>query len=454
MQIVCFAGIYMKLGDLMSMFSLNAGDSQSMGRRIFRRPYLFMRHRARRMEHRIARAVSAGGISGGVAGAVAGSAVANKRAERKNTASKENRGNTTSSMGQRAGSKVGAVLDTKNKVKDKANAVKENIKDMPTQTAYAVYSASDVCNIGFYGGEPLLKINLIKECVAYVKERYPFRQPTYNITTNATLIEEKIAIFLIENNFKITISLDGPYREQNKYRVDRKGNASYKNVYRGIEILYQKDPRYFKGNVNHNVVMYNGINRKLLESLEYLWKSDVTLIDLFETEYFKKSRDKSDEESVDEKIDEKNFDIVYRNLLLNMKKYQNAFNESDVNKTIFPGGFCVPGVRKNFITADGKIIICEKVDERQELFRIGDIYNGIDMERVNKLMNETEKRLSKCKYCWAARFCNICFMDVLSMKQEYCDQSKENIEKELGYYISRISPDRELVNYIANISLI
>ena len=143
LQIVCFAGIYMKLGDLMSMFSLNAGDSQSMGRRIFRRPYLFMRHRARRMEHRIARAVSAGGISGGVAGAVAGSAVAGKRAERKNTASKENRGNTTSSMGQRAGSKVGAVLDTKNKVKDKANAVKEDIKDMPTQTAYAVYSAKE-----------------------------------------------------------------------------------------------------------------------------------------------------------------------------------------------------------------------------------------------------------------------------------------------------------------------
>ncbi|AXB64911.1 TPA: YtxH domain-containing protein [Clostridioides difficile] len=143
LQIVCFAGIYMKLGDLMSMFSLNAGDSQSMGRRIFRRPYLFMRHRARRMEHRIARAVSAGGISGGVAGAVAGSAVAGKRAERKNTASKENRGNTTSSFGNRAGSKVGAVLDTKNKVKDKANAVKENIKDMPTQTAYAVYSAKE-----------------------------------------------------------------------------------------------------------------------------------------------------------------------------------------------------------------------------------------------------------------------------------------------------------------------
>ena len=143
LQIVCFAGIYMKLGDLMSMFSLNASDSQSMGRRIFRRPYLFMAHRARRMERRMARAVSAGGVSGGVAGAVVGNAVANKRAERKNTVSKDNRGNPTSSMGQRAGSKAGAVLDTKNKLKDKAGALKENLKDMPTQTAYAVYSAKE-----------------------------------------------------------------------------------------------------------------------------------------------------------------------------------------------------------------------------------------------------------------------------------------------------------------------
>ena len=138
LQIVCFAGIYMKLGDLMSMFSLNAGDSQNMGRRIFRRPYLFMRHRARRMERRLAGAVTAGGV----AGAVAGRTISNRKPTR-NTATKDSRGNTTSSMGQRAGSKVGAVLDTKNKVKDKANAVKENIKDMPTQTAYAVYSAKE-----------------------------------------------------------------------------------------------------------------------------------------------------------------------------------------------------------------------------------------------------------------------------------------------------------------------
>ena len=144
LQIVCFAGIYMKLGDLMSMFSLNANDSQSMGRRIFRRPYLFMRHRARRMERRYCKGGKCWRYFGRCRWCGGWKCrFANRKAEKKNTASKENRGNTTSSMGQRAGSKVGAVLDTKNKVKDKANAVKENIKDMPTQTAYAVYSAKE-----------------------------------------------------------------------------------------------------------------------------------------------------------------------------------------------------------------------------------------------------------------------------------------------------------------------
>lgn len=143
LQIVCFAGIYMKLGDLMSMFSLNAGDSQSMGRRIFRRPYMFMRHRARRMEHRIARAVGAGSVAGAVAGTVAGTAMndGSGKSARAGTGRKERRENA--SFGSRAGSAVGAVLDTKNKVKDKATTVKENIKDMPTQTAYAVHSAKE-----------------------------------------------------------------------------------------------------------------------------------------------------------------------------------------------------------------------------------------------------------------------------------------------------------------------
>ena len=136
LQIICFAGIYMKLGELMSMFSLNANDSQQIGRRIFRRPMVFMQHRARRMEHRIARAVGAGSV----AGAVAGASVARAGKPATNQPSKK-RENTSASMGSRVGSAVGAVMDTKNKVRDGAFSLKENVKDLPTQAGYAVHSA-------------------------------------------------------------------------------------------------------------------------------------------------------------------------------------------------------------------------------------------------------------------------------------------------------------------------
>ena len=136
LQIICFAGIYMKLGELMSMFSLNANDSQQIGRRIFRRPMVFMRHRARRMEHGIARAVGAGSV----AGAVAGASVARAGKPATNQPPKK-RENTSASMGSRVGSAVGAVMDTKNKVRDSASSLKENVKDLPTQTGYAVHSA-------------------------------------------------------------------------------------------------------------------------------------------------------------------------------------------------------------------------------------------------------------------------------------------------------------------------
>lgn len=120
----------------MSMFSLNANDSQQIGRRIFRRPMVFMRHRARRMEHRIARAVGAGSVAGAVAGASvvrAGNPATNQPPKK--------RENTSASMGSRVGSAVGAVMDTKNKVRDSASSLKENVKDLPTQAGYAVHSA-------------------------------------------------------------------------------------------------------------------------------------------------------------------------------------------------------------------------------------------------------------------------------------------------------------------------
>ena len=59
LQIVTFAGIYFKLWDLMGMFSLQSGDSQSMGSRIMRRPRMLMHAHMHRLQHKLGRSVAA-----------------------------------------------------------------------------------------------------------------------------------------------------------------------------------------------------------------------------------------------------------------------------------------------------------------------------------------------------------------------------------------------------------
>lgn len=141
LQIVTFAGIYFKLGDLMAMFSLQANDTQQVGRRIMRRPYMFLGRRARRLERKIGRTVAAG-AAGGVAGAVVASNSREADTANANSHIRPNHdtASDTSSLGKRAGAKVGAVLDSKDRLKDKAKSVRQQVKDMPTQAQYAVHS--------------------------------------------------------------------------------------------------------------------------------------------------------------------------------------------------------------------------------------------------------------------------------------------------------------------------
>ena len=143
LQIVTFAGIYFKLGDLMAMFSLQSSDTQQVSRRIMRRPYLFLNRGARRLERKIGRTVAAG-AAGGLVGAAAVSQ-SRKTDNPKPAGSGHSRPNhdtsmDTSSFGKRAGAKVGAVLDGKERMKDKAKSVGQQVKDMPTQVQYALHS--------------------------------------------------------------------------------------------------------------------------------------------------------------------------------------------------------------------------------------------------------------------------------------------------------------------------
>lgn len=142
LQIVTFAGIYFKLGDLMSMFSLQSSDSQQMGRRLFRRPYMFINRGARRLERRVGRTLAAGAAGGAIGAAAVSASRKNDTGKKAESRPSNSTSSGASSFGKRAGSKVGAVLDTKDNLKDRAKSVKQQVKDMPTQTKYALHSSA------------------------------------------------------------------------------------------------------------------------------------------------------------------------------------------------------------------------------------------------------------------------------------------------------------------------
>ena len=114
LQIVTFAGIYFKLGDLMAMFSLQSSDTQQVSRRIMRHPYMFLNRRARRLERKIGRTVAAG-AAGGVAGAAASSSSSTKKADStKQTGNTHTRANHNTSASYGGGnSKPPALPDSK-----------------------------------------------------------------------------------------------------------------------------------------------------------------------------------------------------------------------------------------------------------------------------------------------------------------------------------------------------
>ena len=148
LQIVTFAGIYFKLGDLMGMFSLQSGDSQSMGSHIMRRPRMLMHAHMHRLQHKLGRSVAAlgAGTAAYHAGKQAGSDQRNastsgssKRTQADHSRPDGQTAPEKESAWKRAGSAVGAVVDTKDKIADTAGQLREQAKDLPVNAKYALY---------------------------------------------------------------------------------------------------------------------------------------------------------------------------------------------------------------------------------------------------------------------------------------------------------------------------
>jgi len=326
---------------------------------------------------------------------------------------------------------------------------------------YYILHSYDIpaAQIGFYGGEPLIEFELIKEIVRYVASEYYGKEVKYFITTNATLLTEDKIDFLMDNDFVLTISLDGPrqYHNKNRHKIDDSG--SFDTVMDNIAVLHRKYPDK-KDNIQFNCVidpemdlkclndffirednlkeyrvLYNSISREGMKEKDRFLPGN-SYFEQYEYEVFKMLYSKYG------KVKGIDVSSIVEAYFWQIKTtYRNRSVTGLQEEYSHPSGPCIPGIHKLFVDVQGNYYPCEKVCETSKDMIIGNVENGFDVQQVDKLLNIGRTTEEQCRNCWCAKYCFLCAAHLEEGKtersaerQKHCSKVKKSVENDFIDY--------------------
>lgn len=321
----------------------------------------------------------------------------------------------------------------------------------------------------FYGGEPLLNFELIKKCVEYIEKRISDRKCQFSITTNLTLLNEEMADFLEKYHFLILVSLDGPQDIHDRNRKYKDGNDTYKTVISNLQYMKDRHPDFFN-TITFNAVLTNqedyiNIKNYFLREHPVISGNDFIISPLYlgidqrqfaspKRERKIRAREYIDQIKeniqrckelvlsyllafeiiqVDFQNEERYTDIELTNWLKNFifLTSNNALSLSDLGH---PSGSCIGGSSRLMLDPEGKFWPCEKINTNNDELSIGDVFRGIQGEKVKKMLNFS-KGNEPCYQCWAFRFCGLCVAAVHNASREVaCKCSMDYFESRLFQY--------------------
>lgn len=323
-----------------------------------------------------------------------------------------------------------------------------SIKKMPAETAFKAVDfmvkhskEKKVVSIGFYGGEPLLAFDLIKQVIEYIEANYAGKNFKYTITTNGTLLTEEIIDYLVAKDFVLMISLDGPEEVHNRHRKFADGTGSFDKIRQNLTMVKKRHPDYFR-QIKTNTVFAPGKN---FEAIINFFNEDTIFSGLQPMFSVMSDMDAKGPVALDE-----SFSLLYQKehfkLLLYMlgeldrklisepffkyleelgDTYKAGITKIRLPEKSHPSGPCIAGVMKLFVDTDGDLYPCERVGE-SETAKIGSLETGYDREKVKKLTNVGSLSEEECMDCWAFRHCELCFGKCL-------DQGKLSKEKKISH---------------------
>lgn len=279
--------------------------------------------------------------------------------------------------------------------------------------------------ITFYGGEPLLQFDWIRQCVAYSLEKAGDKKVSFNMTSNGTLLTPKVAQFILQHDFHLLISLDGMQEEHDKSRRYADGTGSFENIMHNLRECIRQYPAFaerlsFNAVINHSSD-YKRVRRFFAEDT-YFATADVmlNLVDdsdsLIEEEFSDSFYSATEYErfllylSALHKVERpRRMQEDHERLLTDLEKLYEELRDQEHRsyEVHHHNGPCIPGHRL-LVNVDGDFFPCERVCENAAAMRIGNLEQGFDRKKAEAMLNIGRLTEAECKDCWCLSLCSVC----------------------------------------------
>ena len=308
--------------------------------------------------------------------------------------------------------------------------------------------------IGFYGGEPLLNMELIRYSIEYIKKNFwDFKDIYLTLTTNGTMLIPETVDYLLENDVHVILSLDGGREQHNRNRVFKNNKGSFDIIMQNLEYYFKKKSYIFtnsvfdyKTNLLEVADFFQNNPRFINIGAAPVNKEGTTYYDQFTEEdvkIFNERLQKVREIFLNDFIDDSHANSFIRYWM--SKDCSSALTRVPFNLKQgyipYTGG-CVPG-DKMFVNVNGNILVCEKLSED---FKIGDIKNGLDFNQIAKMVKEYNKTIEKCKDCVIRNVCSFCYgscgkKGIMEIEAEKCRNAIEGFRQRLELCYSVLEVD-------------
>ena len=286
--------------------------------------------------------------------------------------------------------------------------------------------------IHFYGGEPMLEFNKIKEAVNYAYQIMPEKEIRYEITTNLSILTQDMIDFLIDKRVNLVISIDGPEKIHNKYRrFASNGQGTFSLVYKNILKLKDFNKEYFDNCIRFNSVVSSEEDKK--NAIDFFSHQPFSLdkVSINKIYYDRTDMPRLKQAKQEEQDKEKNFVFKFNLFLTYIQEkkvdyiclpeheekgryfaFLTELGDKRTYSKFHHAGPCLPGQSKLFIKRNGDIVPCENVSDYSKTLLIGTVYDDFNYDKILSIVNFSHITKKECLNCWAIRFCSICPLEV------------------------------------------